>query len=386
MVYYCCRFWRKPLWLVLRFRILAGSGLLALLGAGGSFPAAAQLVGPVIELRPGPVIGGPRGFYVAQVVDARPERVAVAQLLVPVAGRTSPTVYPVELAGGSLQRIRQFVSQALPPTSQLRPVTIRLQAFQLTETVVPGAAGQVEGRLRIALAFEWQRDGRTIHLTDYHGSARYVRPRDQLTVVEPTLRQGLTSALQYLTVWMQQQVPINPQLATGIQLGFSYYTRSIDDDTVFYAPNRPLTWADFRGQPRPGPALAVVYPSFSYKAAPRLVDGRLQVTYQLKVFVIKSSSWVAADGRTPAVLNHEQQHFAIARLVAERFRRRLQTDPRLTVDYYQEGHLEYRYLLALQEMTRLQAQYDEETHADPAAQERWNQRIESELQSLTSAP
>jgi hypothetical protein len=181
---------------------------------------------------------------------------------------------------------------------------------------------------------------------------------------------------------MNQEAPRSVRLATGLDLSFSDYVRISDDDTIFYDPHHPLTWEDFRGQQHKKSEhyAAAVFPSFAYQGQPKVINGKLNLEVQMKVFVVRSSSWVSATGRTAAVLDHEQRHFDLVKLVVERFKRKIKADPLVTVDYYQ-GNLQYQYLLSFQEMNRLQDQYDAETQANPVGQARWNQLIDQELRA-----
>ena len=122
-----------------------------------------------------------------------------------------------------------------------------------------------------------------------------------------------------------------------------------------------------------------MFPGFAYQGRPQVVNGVVALDVRLKIFVVRSSSWVAPGQQNPINLNHEQRHFDIVRLVAERFRRKATPDS-LTVRDYQ-SILGWQYLKSFTEMNRLQDQYDLETHhgQNAATQDRWNQRIDAEL-------
>lgn len=351
---------------------------------------AAQQAGPLapIKLLAPTQTFAPQEFYVAQVVDERPDRRAVAALLLPPTVATlAPKSQTVDLQGGGLAAIRQFVQQSLPPNKQLRALTIRLRECTVTETSDPKAPGRVEGRVTIKMAFDWERDGQTVALTEYQGAARYGRPAGQLAAVEPTLRQALTESLRYLHTWVGKNAPHNPKLATGVEVFFTDYTDNQEPDTLFYDPRRPLQFADFTGVRRSGGnTVAVVFPNFAYQGSTKVVGGKMQLRVAMKTFVVRSSSWVADHARTPATLNHEQRHFDVVKLVVERFKQRIWQDT-LAVDYY-AGHLQHQYLLSYQEMNRLQEQYDGETGhgTNEAAQARWNERLTRALRALASPP
>lgn len=351
--------------------IWLGLLLTGLLMAAGQ-PATEQ---PLV-LQPATPSFTPNLFTIKQVRDERPGSPAVAWLL-PTPPAAANVARPVELQGGTEAALRQFVARTLPARPARYGVTMRVRECRVQETA---ANGQAAGQITVRLAFDWVNpEGRTITLTEYRGGARYLRPLANRSVVEPTLRQALLGGLTYFNTWLTRAAAHDVRLATAVHPTFRYHTDQTETDTVFYDPARPLVWADFTGQPRPkgGRYAAAVFPSFAYQGRPRVVNGVVELEMILKIFVVRSSSWVAPGQQTAEHLNHEQRHFDIVRLVAERFRRKATPDS-LTVEDY-NSILQLQYLKSFTEMNRLQEQYDAETHGSLLAQERWNRRIDEEL-------
>jgi hypothetical protein len=349
--------------------------LLLLSATGPTRPSEAPLV-----LQPVKLPFTPTQFYVAQVRDERPNRSAVAWLLPEPTKPGAPLAAPrpVDLQGGGLGAIQAFVRQSLPRNSALRPIQIRLRECRVQEK--PSSNGGVEGHITLNLAFDYQTSERPVFLTEYRGGARYVRAASDRTPIEPALRQALAGSLSYLNAWLNKAVLTDVRLATAVRPTFRYETRRTESDTVFYDPAKPLTWSDFTGQPRPrGMYAASVFPGFAYQGRARVRNGVVELELILSVFTVRSSSWVAPGQQTAYNLNHEQRHFDLVRLVAERFRRKATPDS-LTVEDY-NSTLQLQYLKSFTEMNHLQDQYDAETHGgtDPAAQERWNRRIDEDL-------
>ncbi|WP_426493440.1 hypothetical protein [Hymenobacter sp. 102] len=340
-----------------------------------------QLLTPMPEkplvLQPAPFPVAQPLFSVAAVHDARPGRPAVAWLLTP----TAATGQPVELQGGTEAALRQFAAWSLPATTARYRVTVRVLECRIQE--VPAANRQAAGQLTVRLAFDWQNaEGRTVTLTEYRGGARYQRPLANRAVVETALQQNLLGAFRYLQQWLEKGMRQDARLATAVRSTFRYETRQTEADTVFHAVNRPLTWDDFTGPARTkGKYAAAVYSSFAYQGWPRLHNGVIDLDIQLKVFMVRSSSWVAPDQRTAYNLNHEQRHFDITRLIVERFRRNAASDSLTVADF--NSILQLQYLKSFTEMNHLQDQYDAETRGgtDAAAQDRWNRRIDAELRA-----
>ena len=240
---------------------------------------------------------------------------------------------------------------------------------------------RVEGKITINLDFDIQGNGKTLHTLTYQGGGRYLRPLKDIGITEPTLRRSLTDALVYLNTWMNREADRSEKLATGVKIIFKDYSQNNDPDTVFYSPNRPLTWKDFRAEPQPGRYAAAVLPGFAFTGDKEIRNGIIYLTLTVKVYMVRDGSWVRADARNAYGLNHEQKHFDLVKVIAERFKQKLLKD-NLTVEDY-SNTISAQYFETLREITREQKQYDDESgHGmDEAAQERWNNRIEKELQS-----
>ena len=84
----------------------------------------------------------PKEFYIANVVDERENRGAIAWLLPPgIAGKTKQELIPVDLRGGGFTAIKRFMEHGLTQDSSLRPVIVRLKKCEVTESA-PGGGQQ----------------------------------------------------------------------------------------------------------------------------------------------------------------------------------------------------------------------------------------------------
>ncbi|WP_232064747.1 hypothetical protein [Rhodocytophaga rosea] len=335
-----------------------------------------------IGLRIEPLPITPKEFYIASIIDERVNRRTVGYLLSSSTNPEQPlSTYPVDLQGGSSQAIREFMLKSLPRNTRLRPVYVRLRECLITEKLAP--RNRIDGQVVVSMSFAWKRDEDTVHLVDYiGGGASYNRAPNQIIAVEQALWQSMRSSLTFFNNWMNQQSAGSVSLAKSLTVSFTDYVRNPDQDTVFYATNRPLIWEDFRDKPRGSRFAASVFPSFAYEGSSQVVNGIVHVNIKLKVFVLKNSSWVRETAREPYGLNHEQRHFDIVKIVAERFKQKLHPDSLTVEDHNSEIH--WKYIESFREMNRLQEQYDGETNhgLDRISQDLWNQRIEAELKEL----
>lgn len=327
----------------------------------------------------------PKEFYITKVIDERDRRQSIGYILpFKVSQDKSAAAHSLDLKGGGFTAIHQFIHEGLTRNTKLRPVIIRLKECSITETL--GAKGRVEGQVVISMVFDLQRDGESIHLVEYiGGGARYNRPAGQLVAVEQALRQSIVSALRFFNNWVNTEVNTNAKFASGIKVFFTDYIPDnvVKEDTVFYATNRPLIWNDFRERPRLERFAASIFPSFAYEGSSEIKNGILHITLQMKVYMLSNASWVKDNARDDYGLNHEQRHFDIVKLIAERFKQKIQPDSLSVEDF--DSIIQYQYIESFREMNRLQEQYDKETShgLDKVAQERWNQRIDEELHSFS---
>ena len=95
---------------------------------------------------------------------------------------------------------------------------------------------------------------------------------------------------------------------------------------------------------------------------------------------------VRPGSKNDYVLDHEQLHFDITRLAAERFKRYLQKMTFSVEDFSSE--LQYQYIDFYRVHSQLQIQYDNETGhgTNQAAQAAWVKKVRDELRSYGVTP
>lgn len=150
-------------------------------------------------------------------------------------------------------------------------------------------------------------------------------------------------------------------------------------DTLFYH-QRAAQARDYRGAPRPGSRNeAVSFTSFAFDGSTRKFRDTLEITLVLQVFWVKSASWSRTMPPSAHTLEHEQVHFDITRLVAERFRKKILQLPLTMEDH--DSRIQYEYLESFREMNRLQEEFDNDVHSGQNAlrQQQWRDRIRQAL-------
>ncbi len=338
-----------------------------------------QKTGNPITLRDVKLNFTPNEFYIVEVIDERADKSTVASLVYKSKANAYVT-RPTDLKDGAALAIKQFIDHNLNRNPSLRAVIISIKTFKLDEASAPG--GRVNGHFNIAFSFGLQKDYGVLHLVDYKGGTRYTRSDGQTDVAEPILRRSIEEALTWFNKWVNTNADIDPRLAKSVNVKLSDYTEKTEGDTIYYAANRPLNWDDFRDKPRAAGFEAEVFAGLGYTEKATVERGVINLNISLKVDIAKSDCWVRDGGRNDYVLNHEQRHFDVAKIVGEHFKQKIAA-MHLPPDNY-DGEINVEYLETLRELHRMQTLYDSETHhgTNRAAQEDWNEKIDKELKSL----
>jgi hypothetical protein len=215
---------------------------------------------------------------------------------------------------------------------------------------------------------------------EYRGGIHYLRYRDNPALAESQLRSILTNGLIYFNNWIKINVNTNKKLAKAVNIRFSDFKEKPEGDTIYYAANRPLTWADFQSKLKPGGKyMAEVMPGLGYDLNADMKNGTINVDLAVKTYLAKSTCRAYFEGRSDYTLNHEQRHFDVVKIIAEQFKRKIKAN-RLTPDNF-EAIINMQYLDSYRDMDAMQKAYDGETgHGmNKAAQDKWNNKIDAGL-------
>jgi hypothetical protein len=156
-----------------------------------------------------------------------------------------------------------------------------------------------------------------------------------------------------------------------------------ESDTIYYDFNRRLTWQDFQGNvPAGAPWGAMTASGFSFNSSMREDENSINISVGVYSFFTKHDSWKKPNVNSSYHLEHEQHHFDITRLYAQKL-----------VDEIGNAHFtksNYRKLLycifdkVYAESIAYQQEYDKETKnsMDAEKQKEWDQKIQTEIQKL----
>ncbi|MDQ6843266.1 MAG: hypothetical protein M3Z92_02780 [Bacteroidota bacterium] len=158
---------------------------------------------------------------------------------------------------------------------------------------------------------------------------------------------------------------------------------SPESDTIYYDFNRPLTWNDFKGKPDDSHnGGAVTASGFAFDSQMKSDGTNIYINIGVYTFFTKNDSWKKPNINSEYHLLHEQHHFDITRLSAEKLAAELR-----------KAHVtknNYRTLLtsifdaAYKENSDIQNRYDKETNhsIDVAKQREWNSTIDLAIKKL----
>ena len=318
----------------------------------------------------------PDEYYISKVIDERKDLNPTAFLVPNI--ESGNNLLTVNLEGGTIAALEQYILGAYPSSKNLRSVVIKIKDVKIIEKLQDARKGVVEGDIHLDFTFALERGD---ELVGFQGGISYQRGVGQFYLLEPFLRRSVNLAMKYFDDWIEKDALNNNLLAKSVRLKMSDYTRSSESDTVFYATSRPLTWQDFRGRPAFNNYAASIFASIGYESNSRVENGVLIVDLIFKTYMLKSSSWVRSANNSYG-LNHEQRHFDIAKIIVERLKNTLQKVELDPSDY--ERKVSFQYLEAFREMNRMQEAYDGQTSngTNASAQERWNKKIDTELNQL----
>jgi hypothetical protein len=159
-----------------------------------------------------------------------------------------------------------------------------------------------------------------------------------------------------------------------------------NSDTIYYDFNRKLAWPDFQGKPDPNHfGGAVTASGFAFNSEMNFEDQTITLTIGVYSFFIKHESWKKANINSDYHLLHEQHHFDITRIGAQKLVEEIKK-AHFTKDNY-NTLMNDIFKKVYDENIALQQQYDQETKnsIDIKKQMEWNDKIAAEIKRLRSS-
>lgn len=265
-----------------------------------------------------------------------------------------------------------------PSQNSAYQIQVKVYNFDLKE-VYQADSKLYHGTVQLSIGFFAKGNSKPVHLVDYNSSLQYRRSANKISSINEVVRNLFQKSWEFFDAWVQTQQLNHPELADRVILKVYDPVRPSSKDTVFYDPERPLTWEDFTDRPRPySKNNATIFTSFSIEGNGNVASGSIEQEVHVKTYMLPRQSWVKV--KSPYALNHEQMHFDLVRVVADRMiskLRQLDLEP-----YLFHAKLNELYLDAYREMNKVQEAYDSQTRhgLDQNMQSKWNQIIKEALE------
>ena len=158
-----------------------------------------------IRLLTGKIAISTTEFYIEKVSDDRPDRSAVAMMFLAETG-SKPARHAVDLYGGAYEAIRNFMLQSFSGNTAARPIHVRIKECNIVETLA--GENRVSGQISVVFQFDLEKESGAVPLTRYKSEAKYTRAINNLSIVEPALRQLLTNSLKFINTWMNKTLEV----------------------------------------------------------------------------------------------------------------------------------------------------------------------------------
>ncbi|MFD2201201.1 DUF922 domain-containing protein [Shivajiella indica] len=313
------------------------------------------------------------GYFFKEVIDFRLHKNSIGKVH-DINGNRGDVTFK-----GNLDQLAlHFFKNSIQP-SKYEPQAIQVRIYELNLSEKLSSNKNIyEGEIQLIMGFFKIGSNEPVQLIDYSGSVNYRRSTNRMDMIENVVNRVFGAGLDYFNTWMNMQVGSNRHLATSVRLEINDEPKASNEDTVYYDPKRPLQWNDFSDRPNPKSRFnASIFASFSIQGRSLMESGSIVQTIELDVYMLPGQSWVRST--SDYALNHEQKHFDVARIVADRLVSKLKSIE-LNPDWY-EATINDAYFDAYREMNRLQEIYDKETGhgTDKIAQEKWNRMIDEAL-------
>ncbi|WP_273276882.1 DUF922 domain-containing protein [Maribacter polysiphoniae] len=157
--------------------------------------------------------------------------------------------------------------------------------------------------------------------------------------------------------------------------------RAQEYETIAWSPVYKLTWKDFKGEvPENDRAAAVTASGITYQFSTQGTKDAMEIDFKVTTFFYPNKSWYQPHLCDSFILGHEQLHFDISELYAQKMRERLEA-ANFTQNVRAEVKLIYREIL--EELEAYQDLYDTQTNfsRDSIQQSVWAVKIKEALRN-----
>ena len=340
-------------------------------------PVSAQYIDKWVSLKYEPTKHKFKNFYFSKVVDERKNKDKIGEIY----GDTQKGKN-LRLSTGTIKSLQNYFSKSFKKDSSDYPIIFKIKELSINEDLINA---KITGKCKIIVSYSFWRDTTEVELTDFQTAITFNRTVGNYDNYETLLSKVIDKSVMYFDEWMEENYDKNAKLIRSVKIVVlpDYQIENPEKgDTIFWSPIRKMTWTDFTGtMPKTTKYSAQIFNNFEYFAPLALKNGVLCIDLQMKVYMLKSSSWTSSSSLSEYSIAHEQLHFDLTKIVVERFKQK--AGKVLTVDNY-DSDLQLLFIDMYREMNRLQKEYDDESlHSiNVLGQQKWQQFVDGELKGI----
>ena len=275
--------------------------LLILAVSGTLFAANAQDVKTIL-LKQQHVSFAPKGYYISDVADDRPDN-SIGTLN---EGGSSKRLV---LQNGAGVSIKSFIERNVSQDKGTQPIVLHISKIDIAARKT-GATSQVEGSTTFAFYAAGKR------VAEYSGKGRGQVDADPADFIESFIRKAVENDLKEFDNWWAQH---RGEIATAdaVKVNVTIGRTTDKPNMIVYSLHRPLSIADFEG-PAEGQIqeMAATYSGIGMGYTSQTQNGQVVLNVTVTPYFDRSGSWFKEEGKNARVLAHEQAHFDITGIKA----------------------------------------------------------------------
>lgn len=239
----------------------------------------------------------PVSFHISDVSDDRSNNKYIG---------TIKTAKKDQLAldGGTATWLRQFLDASMKASDTTPAVSMHIIKLDV-DVKQKGKAWQVSSSIDLAFHVS----GRKI--ISYSGKSEGETAKSPETYITEFIAHTLAADFQRFDQWWAVnggKVPTK----SGAKVNVIIATTTDKPGNIIYNSAKPLSIPDFMGAPEESIVeLAATYSGIMLGYEEKVENGEMVLDVTVTPYFDKSKSWFKPEGKTPAVLAHEQTHFDI---------------------------------------------------------------------------
>ncbi|MES2796894.1 MAG: hypothetical protein V4683_13065 [Bacteroidota bacterium] len=314
-------------------------------------------------------------FYLGEVFDQRlSDKRNIGSVF--EFGKSYPV--PLNLLGGEIQYLKNKFDTKL--VSKVDPYKVNLGLSHLLFTEKPKSDGLVSGNLRFEGHFFTQSSEDSTALFPFKYTVSYIRKIGELQPIHDLLDEKIEDLMKQLEVWFSKNYAKNYNLARHVIVKTSNFIPKVLEEDTLYFFQRRINFSDFSPKASSsGRFAASIFTNLAYEANTKMSNDTVIIDLATKVYQVKGMSWAIPQANNSYALNHEQTHFNITQLIAEKFKERLREEALPPLDF--DSRIQYLYIEYYRKINQMQDRYDNETRhgLDKEKQVWWEAYVVEEL-------